>query len=135
MIIGGGLIGCELAVELKRNRCDCTIIEMTDGLAEGSPYFHKIALMEELRQIDRIYTNAICTAIDENGVHIADCNGMHVTLPPSRVFIACGIRSNKELETLRRLVPIYIPIGDCYRPGKIGNAIIQAFDMVLDMEY
>lgn len=135
VVVGGGLIGCELAVELQKNGCRCTIVEMTDTIAAGSPHFHHVALLEELKKIDRIFAGAKCTSIDNIGIHIEGADGKMQILPADYILLACGMRANTELEALRTRVTRYIPIGDCYRAGKIGNAVTQAFDMVLDMEY
>ena len=134
VVIGGGLVGCELAVELQRNGNRCTVVEMAEELAADAPIFHRIALMEEMKQLAGIHTGLRVTAIERGRVRARDRSGGERSFPADLAVLACGMRASEELEPLRSLVPRFIPIGDCYRPGKIGTAVRQAFDLVLDME-
>lgn len=134
VVIGGGLIGSELAVELVQSGNSVTLLEMTDTLAQDAPHFHRIALMEELKALEGVHTELRVTAIRDRTVIALTKEGTETTFPADLIVLACGLRPNRETETLRTLVPRYIPIGDCSGPGKLGNAVHQAVDMVLDMD-
>lgn len=134
VLIGGGLIGCELAVELQENGNRCTLLEQLPELAPDAPRFHRISLLEELKKLSAVFTGMRALEITDGAVIGESADGRRVSLPADTVILACGLRSNKDLERFRAKVPRFYTIGDCDRPGKIGNAVTGAVDMVLDME-
>lgn len=134
VVIGGGLVGCELAAELLQSGNTVTLLEMTDVLATEAPHFHRVALLEELKALESIHTEMRVKTIRDHTVYAENKDGKETAFPAELVVLACGLRANRELEAYRSLVPRYIPIGDCQRPAKIGDAVRQAVDMVVDMD-
>ncbi len=135
VIIGGGLVGCELAVELCQNGNEVTLLGHSSSLAKGAPRFHFLALMEEMKKIKAVRTGMQVKSITESGVVATPTGGDDEFFPADIVVIACGLKSAKELDRLRDFVPMFIPIGDYEKPAKIGTAIRQAVDMVIDMDF
>ena len=138
VIIGGGFIGCEEAVDLARKGHDVTIVEMLDTLASECGVMHRIGLMHELETNDRISpaTGMRCTRIDKAGVYAADRDGKEVFYPADTVVMASGMRSRSaEVEMLRPLVKEFYVIGDANRAAKIMNATRDAYDAVTALGY
>ena len=134
VVIGGGLVGCELAVELLQNGNTVTLLEMTDVLAAEAPHFHRVAMLECMKALEGVHTGMRVREIRDNAVYAESKGGEAATFPADLAVLACGLRPNKALEAYRTLVPRYIPIGDCLHPAKIGDAVRQAVDMVVDMD-
>ena len=134
VVIGGGLVGCELAVELLQNGNTVTLLEMTDVLAAEAPHFHRVAMLECMKALEGVHTGMRVREIRDNAVYAENRDGETATFPADLAVLACGLRPNKALEAYRTLVPRYIPIGDCLHPAKIGDAVRQAVDMVIDMD-
>ena len=134
VIIGGGLVGCELAVELCQCGNKVTVLEYMNAVAQGAPRFHYIALREEMKKLEAVRTSMQVKSITDQGVTAAPIGGQDEFFPADLVVMACGLRTARELDDLRTLVPVFIPIGDYERPAKIGTAIRQAVDMVIDMD-
>ena len=134
VVIGGGLVGCELAVELLQNGNTVTLLEMTDVLAAEAPHFHRVAMLECMKALEGVHTGMRVREIRDNAVYAENRDGETATFPADLAVLACGLRPNKALEAYRTLVPRYIPIGDCLHPAKIGDAVRQAVDMVVDMD-
>ena len=138
VIIGGGFIGCEEAVDLAKKGHDVTILEMLDTLASECGRMHRIALMHELSTNDRITqaTGMRCTKIDETGVYAADKDGNEVFYPCDTVVMASGMRSRSdEVEALRPLVKEFYVIGDARKAAKIMNATRDAYDAVVTLGF
>lgn len=138
VIIGGGFIGCEEAVDLAKKGHDVTILEMLDTLASECGRMHRIALMHELSTNDRITqaTGMRCTKIDETGVYAADKDGNEVFYPCDTVVMASGMRSRSdEVEDLRPLVKEFYVIGDARKAAKIMNATRDAYDAVVTLGF
>lgn len=138
VIIGGGFIGCEEAVDLARKGHDVTILEMLDTLASECGRMHRIALMHELDTNDRITQAAgmRCTGINETGVYAADKDGNEVFYPCDTVVMASGMRARAEtVEALRPLVKEFYVIGDARKAAKIMNATRDAYDAVVTLGF
>lgn len=138
VIIGGGFIGCEEAVDLAKKGHDVTILEMLDTLASECGRMHRIALMHELDTNDRITqaTGMRCTKIDETGVYAVDGEGKEVFYPCETVVMASGMRARAdEVEALRPLVKEFYVIGDARKAAKIMNATRDAYDAVVALGF
>ena len=70
VVIGGGLIGCEEALELAKNGHEVTVLEMREDVAIDSAYLHREALLLELekqKEHVKLFCNMSCSEIRENG--------------------------------------------------------------------
>ena len=138
VIIGGGFIGCEEAVDLAKKGHDVTILEMIDDLAVNCGRMHRIALMHEIETSERIHqaTGMRCSKIDETGVYALDKDGNEVFYPCDTVVMASGMRARyEEVEALRPLVKEFYVIGDARLVGKIMNGTRDAYDAVVTLGY
>ncbi len=156
VIIGGGATGCECAeffgaqeYHLKVNSVDVygdklnttvfhndnfqnkdvTIVEMMPELGAGMEGFAKRILFATLDANGvKSMVNTKVWNIDENVVRVVDKNaGNVVELPADTVILAGGLRSN-TIPTDEVTIPVYT-IGDADRPGRIVNAVFQAYCM------
>lgn len=138
VIIGGGFIGCEEAVDLAKKGHDVTILEMIDELAINCGYMHKVGLMHEIDSSENIHPamGMRCTRIEKDCVYAADKDGKEISFPCDPVVMASGMRSrNVEVEALRPLVKEFYVIGDARKAAKIMNANRDAYDAVTALGY
>lgn len=124
VIIGGGLAGCDSAVDFHRKGKDVTIVEMRDTMAADAEKFYRVGLMLELNKGVKQYTGASVKCITENSVVILDSAGNELTLPADTVLMATGLRS-REQESLDIVDACNRSwrIGDCVKPGMIRAAV------------
>ena len=137
VLIGGGFIGCEEAVDLANKGHDVTILEMMDDLAVECGWMHRLSLMHELEH-EKIHkaTGMRCTRITEDGVYAVDKDGGEVFYPCGTVVMASGMRSRtEETDDLRNLVPETYIIGDARKASKIGNANRDAYDAIVALGF
>ncbi|MCD7927685.1 MAG: NAD(P)/FAD-dependent oxidoreductase [Oscillospiraceae bacterium] len=79
-----------------------------------------------------VYPSTRCDAITEEGVCVTDETDQQQLLPADSVVIAAGMRPlSAEAEALRDCAPLFIPIGNCVRPGVIKDAIRTGFDAAM----
>ncbi len=138
VIIGGGFIGCEEAVDLASKGHDVVILEMIDTLAANAARVHRIGLMHEIEIRENITqaTGMRCTKIDEKGVYALDKDGKEVFFPCDTVVMASGMRSRSaEVEALRPLVKEFYVIGDARKAAKIMNGTRDAYDAIVTLGY
>ncbi|MCD8116271.1 MAG: FAD-dependent oxidoreductase [Oscillospiraceae bacterium] len=138
VIIGGGFIGCEEAVDLASKGHDVVILEMIDTLAANAARMHRIGLMHEIETRKNITqaTGMRCTKIDEKGVYALDGDNKEVFFPCDTVVMASGMRSRSaEVEALRPLVKEFYVIGDARKAAKIMNGTRDAYDAIVTLGY
>jgi NADPH-dependent 2,4-dienoyl-CoA reductase/sulfur reductase-like enzyme len=127
VILGGGLVGCEAAIHLKKLGKHVSIVEMMNGLAIEVNEFHRMALKQQLDGID-IYLNTAASAVTEEGLVCVGQDGVKKTLPADQVICSAGLRPRRdEVNQLVNLTDEYFVVGDCQSPRQITQAMFEAF--------
>ncbi|HHY09497.1 MAG TPA: FAD-dependent oxidoreductase, partial [Firmicutes bacterium] len=128
VIIGGGITGCEVGLNLAKQGIRTTILEKGNSPAPGTPILHFKALLLEFaaqRENLRLLTNSKATKIDAAGVYYTSPKGEKKHLPADSVILAVGMRPNfNEVEKLRAAgAKNFVVIGDSLKEGKILQAV------------
>lgn len=127
VILGGGLVGCETAINLSRQGKNVTIIEMRDKIAADVNEFHKMALDIELESIT-VKTNTAGKYINESGIMCNNALGEEVFFEADTIICAVGLIPCQDVVAeLINLTPEYFIIGDCKRPRQVTQAISEAY--------
>lgn len=129
VMIGGGLVGCEVGLHLADSGKNVTIIEMADKVAPDSYPMHRIALLNEMDKKLTYKTGLKCTSILKNGVYAVNKENKEEFLPADTVVYALGMKANKEdADNLEKAagVPVY-KIGDCIRASKVYEAVREGY--------
>jgi len=131
IIIGGGLVGAELAAHLGRLGREITLIEITDSLNDGGNKLHGLALGLELgRQNVQIELSTKVLSISPVGVLAEKQDGTQKTFTADTIVYAVGQRPlDEEAEALRFLAPEYHRIGDCLVPENISEATRAGYNI------
>ena len=129
LIIGGGMIGCELADFLGERGHAVTILEMRPEVAQDMEWRARHTLMPRLERygVTLLTGMEIMETANTGRIRIRDAYGVEEWLEPfDTTAISVGYRPEKmlarELEHMR--LP-YKAIGDCVAPGKILDAMHQ----------
>ena len=139
VLIGGGLIGCEVALHLSEEGKDVTIIEITDQVVRDANMFIKPTMYERMEQMkDSIHVclKASTTSIDEKGVTYKDESGNENFVDADTVLYAVGSVANSDLvEELRAWDgwETFMPIGDCTGASILRKAIHGGYFAALDI--
>ena len=79
-----------------------------------------------------MYTSTKCSAVTDAGVQAVDKDGKDILIPADSVVISVGMRPlSAQVEALRDCAPLFIPIGNCVRPGVVKDAIRAGFDAAM----
>lgn len=135
VIIGGGLVGCEEGLHLKKQGKDVTIIEMMEAAATEAPFLHWRALMMEIEKekLD-LLLNTKCIEINDKGVVAIHKDGEEKLYEADTVLLAVGIKPLKSVvNSLIDCVQDYRVIGDCQKPAKILEAMHAGYFTGLDL--
>lgn len=130
IVVGGGLVGCELGLHLAKNDRNVTIVEMQDEVAPDAYPMHRIALLNEMDKMLCYKTGLKCTSIKSNGVEVEDTQGNKKFMFADTVVYALGMSANREeaskLSSIIKNIPVY-EVGDCLQARKVYDAVREAF--------
>lgn len=129
VIIGGGLVGLEVAELVVHRSGKVTVVEMLDQVGKDLGDLRKIAVMESLHKAGvNTVTNARCVEIKENSV-VIEKNSSIEEISCDFVVIAIGARSRK-FENIKDYceennIPYHV-IGDALRARRALNSTAEA---------
>ncbi|MBO4937413.1 MAG: FAD-dependent oxidoreductase [Oscillospiraceae bacterium] len=131
-IIGGGLTGCEIAYELYLQGKKPTIVEMMDDLitTPGICLANTSFLRDffEANQVP-VHLETKLREIRDDGVIVADRNGMSFKIDADSVILSTGYRPNPLTSKAKN---IHI-VGDAYKVGNLRTVIWQAWDVCMKL--
>ena len=130
VIIGGGLTGCEIALDLFRKGKHPVIVEMKDDLIAVKNMC--LANTSYLRDCFRtnevpVYLNAAVKQIGADEVLIEDKDKNPVTLPADSVIMSVGYHPTPLAEEGKH---VHL-LGDCRKVGNVRSAIWGAWDIAM----
>lgn len=131
-IIGGGLVGCELAIWLSQHGKSVRIIEMADTLmSTGAPADMNKQMILELLEHHQVEIR-LQTKLQEIREHeiVVETQGAIQELASDCTILALGYRSNRSLydQILLKAKDIY-NIGDSSHPKHIMEGIWDAYEL------
>ncbi len=129
-VIGGGLIGTEVAHKLLKKGNKVFLIEMLDEIARGMEMIEKkLTLKSFSSEPIEIYTNTKVEKID-GGTLVLSRGGETITLNNiDKIVVATGMKPFRPFEQKDVKVPLHF-IGDAHHVGKAQDAISEAFDLI-----
>ncbi len=130
VILGGGLVGLELALFLAGMGKKITVIEMLDHVSDGGNFLHMEGLLIEIKNAGvELHLSTRADKITEEGVYCTSEKGEEFFAGDSVIY-AVGMRPNRDAaEALRFCAPEFYMIGDCITPKNITNATSMAFEI------
>jgi 2,4-dienoyl-CoA reductase-like NADH-dependent reductase (Old Yellow Enzyme family)/thioredoxin reductase len=129
VIVGGGLVGLEVAEYLNGKAEEITVVEMLDAVAKDLGQLRSICVMESLYFSEvKTLTNAKCIEIKVNSVAI-EREGSIEEIPCDSVVVAIGARSrsfdNISTYCEEKGIPCHAA-GDAVRARRALNAVAEA---------
>ena len=135
-VIGGGMVGCEVAEYLCLQEGNkVSIIEMDDSIAKGESNTILPTLMENFKTNNvEIYTNHKVNKIDNEYI-ICENDDNEIKIPCDYIVMAVGARPNSlDVDKLLENNIKVVKIGDCKdKASDIENAIKTAYDAANDI--
>ena len=137
VVVGGGEIGCEVAMDLILHGKEVSMVEALPGLmsVEFVPRPHKEMLIDMLKHYKvPVYTNSRLLAINDEGAVITGPDGNEKTLTADTVVLSIGMRSNPSFasELVGEGIEIY-EIGSGKKVSNIYSAIHNANDILYNL--
>ncbi len=134
VILGGGLVGVELAIYLAGTGREVTVMEMLPSLNDGGNMVHANALAIQIDKLNiRLALSTKAVTIDDKGV-TGESSGILARYDADTIVYAAGQRPLwQECESIRYCAPEFYQIGDCLAPKNILQATTAAYFTALDI--
>ena len=136
IVAGGGLVGCEVAELLGEQGKKVTIVEMLtdiipDEFSDTKKYFENVMAKYRIR----ILTESVIRQIAKGTITIEKKTGETESLFADTVVSALGYRSNHDAKGEISPPPgcRVFEIGDCVKPQKILNAVLDAYQLATSL--
>ncbi|MBQ7521159.1 MAG: FAD-dependent oxidoreductase [Clostridia bacterium] len=125
VMIGGGLVGTETALDLAENGHDVTIVEMLPRIMNDVATTDLIAYSERIAKTDmKVLTDTRLERVTEKGAVVSARKQGERELEADTVILALGFRSCNELyQQLKAAGKEAYLVGDAVKPGKIFDAV------------
>jgi len=134
VIIGGGLVGCEIGLQLARKGKNVTVIEMRQEVVPDAAPDYRRFLMVELEKAVRCETNTRCVYINAKGVTCIDAEDSQRLFKADTVVVAAGYRAlSDEAEALRDIALEFRVIGDCFKARRVYEAVKDGYDAAVNI--
>ena len=129
VIIGGGMVGSEVADFLSERGHQVTVVEMLDQIAGNIGVRMRARLLDRLEEKGVVLmTSTRCLEINGRAVLVLDSRMERQELNCDTIVVAAGAAPNRDLwQAIMKLVPEPYLIGDCLEPHQILEAVSDGF--------
>lgn len=130
VVVGGGVNGCEVALDFGKNGHDVVVVEMMKEFATSLPIINHMSLMTQLGKLAnvRLFSETICKFIEGNTLVCKAADGEELRFEFDHCIVAVGMKSdNKFANELAAEFPETYIIGDAVSQEQIGGAVHQGF--------
>ncbi len=135
VVVGGGLIGVEVASKLVDNNNEVIIIEMLPEVANGMEMIEKVMTLKKLKEKGvKIYTSTLVKEVIDDSKIIAEGEDGTVEIDGiDHIVMATGMKPENGLyEKIKDKADVAL-IGDAKKVGKAQTAIYDAFETAMNV--
>ncbi|MDR1904600.1 MAG: FAD-dependent oxidoreductase, partial [Treponema sp.] len=131
VIIGGGMIGSEIALELANRKNNVTVVEMQDALAKNGNWLYRHGLYNAIKDSDNKPSIRLETSVKEikkDGVVLAGKNGKEEYIKADHILLAVGMKPKKDMAfSFYGITPETAMLGDCFRVAQVLEAVNDSY--------
>ena len=130
VIVGGGLVGCELSLQLAQLGKQVTVIDRKKEVCRDASFLFREGLLMELEKVSvTIRSNTSCLSVDNNEITIQTDREEPVKLFADTIIAATVFSPlDDETEQFRELSYDFWKIGDCFRVRTLFNARREGYN-------
>ena len=132
-IVGGGMVGCEVALQLSHLGYAVDVVEMAPLLAPEGIYTERLHTLHIIEHDDRVtpHVSTTCLEILDDGIMVEE-NGVSKKINADAIILCAGMRALKEHAAMfNDLAFDVIHVGDCRKVGTVADATASGYDAAL----
>lgn len=129
VIVGGGLVGCEVAEFLFKKAKKVIILEMLDRIGMDLGAWNRWVVMDRLNATGiRVETRSKVVEITKKGVRVLRPGGFDEFFEADTVVLATGTKPNNDInDSIRSKIKEVYSIGDCITLNQVHGSIKSGF--------
>ena len=130
IVVGGGLIGRDIALFLAEQGKKVIITTRGDDITRGMNHAEKLAYLERSSKQDiKTCTDVHLTEVTDSGIIVYDRTGARSEIKGENVVLAAGLVPNRKLfDELAGIAGLKVyAIGDCVEPRTIFDAMHEGY--------
>ncbi len=130
-VVGGGLVGCELSLQLAQMGKKVTLVERKKELCRDAAFLHRDGLLMEMKKYDiKTMMETECIDAVKEGIVIKELtSGNENLIKADTIIIAAGfLPKDEEAESFRQQAYDFWKIGDCNRVRKVFHAMREGYN-------
>jgi len=132
LVVGGGLIGLEVASKLIEGHNQIIVVEMLDEIARGMEMIEKAMTLKRLKENEvAIYLKHQVVKIDDDKVLLKHEEGELMFEGIQKIIITAGMKSYVPFKN-ELTAPLYT-IGDAKQVRKAQDAIHEAYELAINL--
>lgn len=135
VVVGGGLVGTETALDLAEHKHNVTIVEMLPQIMNDCAATDFLVYSERIAKTDmKVLANTRLEEVKTKGVVVSNKKQGEFELKADTVILALGFKAEDALynELVKAGKEVY-KIGDAKGPGKIMDAIHTAYKTCMNI--
>lgn len=133
VVVGGGQVGCEVALHLHEQGRKVSLVEARSTIAPDAGFTHRVGLIERVEERLATWTETSCVEITPHGVVVQSADGSLSTIEADTVIVAVGYTPlAEEADAYNDTAYDVYTVGDCARVGDINTATRSGYDATLN---
>lgn len=135
IVVGGGLVGCEIAYGYAKESRKVTVVEALDELMKRGdvPRMNNDFLLDAFTYYGtQIYTSAKLTEVCDEGAVLEFSDGTQQTIPCDTVIMSVGYRPLRSMKDELTVKEVY-EIGDGRQVGNVLTCIADAYKVACEI--
>ena len=135
IVVGGGLVGCEIAYGYAKEGRQVTVVEALDELMKLNdvPHMNKDFLLDAFKYYGtQICTSAKLTEVCDEGAVLEFSDGTQQTIPCDTVIMSVGYRPLRSMKDELTAKEVY-EIGDGRQVGNVLTCIADAYKVACEI--
>ncbi len=133
VMLGGGLVGCEVGLHLAKLGKEVTVLKrgvkpVSDGCA-----MHRLGMLDEMSRMLTYTTGVTPVEIGKDYVKAADTDGNETVYPADCVVNAMGMKPNATDDLVAACGGKAMVIGDCNGAFKVYDCTLEAFKAAMSI--
>ena len=128
IMLGGGLVGCEVGLHLAKLGKKVTVLKRSGKLAPDGYAMHRLGMLDEMNRMLQAHTGVTPIEIAKSFVTTVDSEGNTKVWAADAIVNAMGMAPNPTEELVKAAGNSKVAvIGDCNGAFKVYDCVLEAF--------